>query len=146
MGMPLIVVERDIAVVPQVIFDLLADPARHPEIDGSGTVRGAAEDNPGRLSLGASFGMAMRIGTPYRVTNTVIEFEEGRRIAWRHIGGHVWRYVLSPTTGGTRVREEWDPNAAPSLVRWFLRLSRFPRRNRAGMQATLERLEQVVTA
>src|SRR5690349_9309407 len=52
MGMPLVVVERDIAVVPQVIFDLLADPARHPEIDGSGTVRGAAEDNPERLSLG----------------------------------------------------------------------------------------------
>jgi hypothetical protein len=145
-ALPVVVVEREIAAAPQRIFDVLADPARHPEIDGSGTVQRARDGNPERLTLGATFGMAMRIGAPYRVTNRVIEFEEAGRIAWRHVGGHVWRYVLTPTAAGTLVREEWDPNAAPLPVRWFLRLSRFSRRNRAGMTATLERLERLVAA
>jgi hypothetical protein len=144
--MTVVAVEREIAADPQRIFDVLADPARHPEIDGSGSVQRASTDSPERLSLDASFGMAMRIGAPYRVTNRVIEFEEGRRIAWRHVGGHVWRYVLSPTATGTLVREEWDPTAAPLPVRWFLRWSNFSRRNRAGMTSTLERLDRLVTA
>ena len=32
----------------------------------------------------------------------VVEFEEDRRIAWRHYGHHIWRYTLEPTDGGTR--------------------------------------------
>jgi hypothetical protein len=48
---------------------------------------------------------------PYRTTNTVIEFEQDRRIAWQTtmlgglVGGRIWRYELSPTDGGTLVRE-----------------------------------------
>lgn len=79
----------------QAVFDVLADPAQHAVIDGSGSVRGQLS-GPERLSLGARFGMDMRIVVPYRIRNTVVEFEEGGRIAWRHMNGHRWRYELTP--------------------------------------------------
>lgn len=133
-----VTVERVIAAPARAIFDLIADPAMHPVLDGSGSVRRARRGNPARLSLGAKFGMDMRLGIPYRIRNTVVEFEEGRLIAWRHMGGHRWRYELEPTDGGTKVTETFDYSTALS-PRGVERLG-FPERNRKGMEATLERL------
>ena len=97
------------------IFELLASPAQHALIDGSGTVKGAQRGTPERLSQGARFGMNMRIGAPYRILNEVVEFEEGRRIAWRpsepgrQPPGHLWRWELEPLeAGGTLVRHTYD--------------------------------------
>jgi hypothetical protein len=126
-----------VAAEPAQVFDLLADPRRHPEIDGSGTVKGAVR-GPTRLSDGAQFGMRMRIGLPYLVRNTVVEFEENRRIAWRHVGHHVWRYELEPVSGGTRVTETFD--WAPALAPKVLELLKVPQANLRGITATLERL------
>ena len=143
--MPSVVsVERVIAADPQRIFDVLADPAQHPVIDGSGTVRDVQSGGPDRLSLGARFGMNMRLVVPYKIRNRVIEFDEPHRIAWRHFFGHVWRYTLEPDAGGTLVREEWDPN--PAAVPWALVALRYPQRSHAGMHATLERLDTLVTS
>ena len=140
-------VERVIPAPPERVFDLLADPRRHGEIDGSGTLV-AATHGPERLSLGAVFGMDMRIGGPYQMTNTVVEFEEGRRIAWqprpanalfsKAIGGRIYRYELTPVEGGTLVRETWDisQEKVPPLL-WGLRPL-----VRQSMQRTLERLAQ----
>ena len=110
-------VERVIAAPPAAIFALLADPSRHRDIDGSGTLRGTGE-GPRRLAKGDTFGMSMRAGVPYTMTNEVVELEPDRRIAWqarpvqawaqRFIGGRIWRYELEPVEGGTRVRETWD--------------------------------------
>jgi hypothetical protein len=86
--------------------------------------------------------MDMKMGARYPITNTVVEFEEGRRIGWRHFNGHVWRYQFEPVTGGTRVTEQWD--ARPARNRLVLVLTGFPRRNRAGMRATLDRLAALV--
>jgi uncharacterized protein YndB with AHSA1/START domain len=132
--------ERLIPATPQEIFDLLADPRQHAVIDGSGTVRQAHDDVPARLALGAKFGMRMRQGVPYSMTNEVVEFEEPTLIAWRHLGGHVWRYRLEPTAGGTLVTEEfdWGPSRAP----WFLRLTKSIGRNRKAIDATLARLAE----
>ena len=141
--------ERVVPAPPAKVFDLLADPRRHQEIDGSGTVRNAV-DGPTRLAPGAVFGMNMRIGGPYRMTNTVVEFEEGRRIAWqprpsnslaaKAIGGRIWRYELEPVAGGTRVRETWDisQERVPPLLlglRWM---------TKRNMDKTLKRLEERV--
>ena len=140
-------VERDVPAPAQALFDLLADPAVHPVIDGSGTVRDPLPGNPARLRLGSRFGMAMRIGRTYRISNEVVEFEEGRRIAWSHFGGARWRYELEPLEGGaaTRVRETFDYGCmtvrfGPLLVE----LLGFPGRNRAGMERTLDRLVELV--
>ncbi len=144
MALEKIVVERFIAAPPQRIFDVLADPAQHPVIDGGGTVRAAQHGNPARLSNGARFGMDMKIGAPYRISNKVVEFEEGHRIAWRHFNGHVWRYLLDPVDVGTTVREEWDPAAANHHL--ALRLLGFSRRNRKAMTETLVKLDALVTS
>jgi polyketide cyclase/dehydrase/lipid transport protein len=135
---------RTIAADAQRLFDIVADPAMHPVIDGSGSVETAHPDNPARLSLGATFGMDMKLGAPYKITNTVVEFEEGRRLGWRHFNGHVWRYTFEPVDGGTRVTEQWDARRVWNRI--ALRLSGFPNRNRDGIIATLARLEEVATA
>jgi hypothetical protein len=159
-----VTVERVVPAPPEKIFELLADPARHRTFDGSGSVR-ASRNAPPRLSLGAKFDMAMNLGFPYTMTNEVIEFEEGRRIAWqprpaarlaRSFGGRIWRYELDPVQAGTRVRETWDI----SQERWlFVRagglalgapglrfmVKRAAERSRAAMMATLERIEHLVT-
>ncbi|HUD17213.1 MAG TPA: hypothetical protein VMQ59_08115, partial [Acidimicrobiales bacterium] len=92
--------EKVIHAAPDAIFALLADASRHPDIDGSGTVKQAKTDAPARLSLGSTFGMSMKMGIGYSMVNTVIEFEDNRRIAWqarppgflgRISAGRIWR-------------------------------------------------------
>lgn len=131
---------REINAPAEKIFNLLADPRRHHEIDGSGSVQAANINAPERLSLDAQFGMNMKIGLPYRITNTVVEFEEGRRIAWRHFGGHVWRYILEPTATGTRVTEQfdWTNNRSPLMLKIMNAIDN----NAKSMEKTLENLAQ----
>ena len=122
----------------QLIFDLLADPRRHSEIDGSGSVQAAQINAPERLSLNATFGMQMKIGVRYKITNTVVEFEEGKTIAWRHFGGHIWRYILEPVDGGTKVTEQFDWNKSKSPL--ILKLRKSPQDNAKSIEKTLENL------
>lgn len=137
-------VSRVIPAPAQKIFDLLADPKMHPVIDGGGTVRSPRGDNPERLSLGAKFGMNMKIGAPYPIVNTVVEFEDGERIGWCHPARAIWRYELEPTGGGTKVTETFDPSGARLGIATFSQLF-FAKRNRAAMERTLERIEQQLT-
>ncbi|WP_219602984.1 SRPBCC family protein [Mycobacteroides sp. LB1] len=156
-----VVVERVIDANAQRIFDLLADPAGHTVIDGTGAVQDPVLDAPARLYLGAKFTMGMRTRLPNlapsslvqvmvalthhgRLTNVVREFEEPRRIAWRNFGRHIWRYELEPLTDErTLVRETFDysTNIAP----WLLELARFPAVNRRAMEETLDRLADAVS-
>jgi hypothetical protein len=138
-------VQRVIPAPAQAIFDVLADPAMHPVIDGSGSLREPAGPPVPRLALGSTFAMRMRIVVPYRITNRVVEFEDGRRIGWTHIGGARWRYELEPVEGGTRVTETFDWSTASfPPYRLGVRLAGFPARNRRGMERTLDRLAGLV--
>ena len=80
-----VTVERMIAAPASALFAVVADANRHPEIDGSGTVRKTKAGTPNRLALGATFGMSMKMGVPYSMSNTVIEFEPDRSIAWKTV-------------------------------------------------------------
>ncbi|MGB3828686.1 MAG: SRPBCC family protein [Ornithinimicrobium sp.] len=124
------------------IFDILADPRQHSRIDGSGSVRGFIT-GPDRLSDGAQFGARMKLfGLPYRITNQVVEFEEDARIAWRHFGGHRWRYLLEPMEdGATRVTEQFDYSRHTGLGARGIEAAKFPARNRSGIQQTLLKLK-----
>jgi uncharacterized protein YndB with AHSA1/START domain len=129
-----------VAAPPSEVFALLADPRRHTELDGSGTLHGQVT-GPERLSLGAQFGMSMTWhGVPYRIHNTVVEFEEGRLIAWRHFHRHVWRWELSAVEAGTSTAETFDWGT--SLFPWLLELGRYPALNARGMEQTLVRLQE----
>jgi uncharacterized protein YndB with AHSA1/START domain len=144
-------VERVIAAPAQQIFEVLADPARHSEIDGSGSVKDPHPGTPARLSLGATFGMSMKRGISYSMMNTVTEFDEPRRIAWSpkpvsgrgaRMVGRIWRYELEPVDGGTRVRETWD--ISKEGLRFVLRYVAAGR-TRRDMQKSLDRLASIVT-
>jgi uncharacterized protein YndB with AHSA1/START domain len=95
------------------IFDVIANPQMHPVIDGSNTVRSVLKSDD-RLSLGSKFGMNMEVGVKYRITNTVVEFEENKLIAWRHLGRWIWRYELKEVTPNqTVVIESFDGSKTP---------------------------------
>lgn len=134
-------VEREIAAPAPEIFALLNDPAGHVLLDGSGTLRDSMPGNPTTMQLGSRFRMDMRMGVPYRMWNTIVEWEADRLIAWEQgWGRHIWRYELTPTEHGTLVRETFDWSTARSKL--ALRLIRAESRNRVAMTATLERIRQ----
>jgi uncharacterized protein YndB with AHSA1/START domain len=147
-----VTVERVIPASAEAIFALLADPSRHHDLDGSGHVQ-APKGPVSPLRLGSSFTMAMRMGVPYRMVSTVIEYEDARRIAWqtrgptalgRHFGGRIWRYELEPSEDGTVVRETWDISEESPLTRGMVR--RAADVTRRDMEATLARIERLVAS
>lgn len=135
-----IVIDAPIALV----FDLIADPRMHAEFDGSGTVQRQIK-GPQRLSKGTTFGMAMRVGFPYTITNTVEEFEEPTRIAWRHLGRHRWRYELvSLSDSSTMVTETFDGSTA--LFPPALKLINAYENNQKAILKSLVRLKLIAEA
>ena len=148
-----VTVERVIAAPASDIFRVVSDVSRHPEIDGSGAVVKPKAGAPQELTLGSTFGMSMKAGVPYSMTNTVIEYEQDRRIAWktvlsgflgRYIGGRIWRYELEPVDGGTLVKESWDISQDKQST--FLRRGKLPASTAEGMTKTLESLAAITEA
>lgn len=133
--------ERLISAEASVIFDVLADPSQHAAIDGSDTVQGHLGQQ-GRLSLGSTFAMRMRLWLPYRIKSRVLEFEENRLIAWGHFGGHRWRYELRPVDEKTLVTEtfDWSTSRLPLVIQAV----GYPRRHLKNMERTLFRLAGLV--
>ncbi len=135
-----VAVSRVIAASPEAIFQIIASPAMHPVIDGSGTVQGERFGPDKLTGIGDSFGMRMKVaGIPYRMKSSVKEYEANRRIAWAHFFGHRWRYELEPVEGGTRVTETFDWSTARSPK--SIELMGYPKQHPANMTATLERLD-----
>ena len=97
---------REIAAGPGLIFELIADPAQQPRWDGNDNLAEAAEGQRVRR-LGEVFTMTLTRGAIRE--NHVVEFDEGRLIAWRPAEpgqkppGHLWRWELEPA-GASRTR------------------------------------------
>ncbi|KAG1649268.1 hypothetical protein GQR58_029163 [Nymphon striatum] len=129
-------VSRLIDAPADAIFDVLANPSRHAEIDGSGTLRSSKDRDPERLELGSKFSMKMKILVPYGMSSTVVEFEENKLITWAHFGKHRWRYELEEVEGGTMVTETFDWSTAlfPPAIEWM----GYPKKHPAAMEKTLE--------
>ena len=131
-----------VSASPAEVFAMLCDPDQHRLFDGSGMVR-SSRSGTSSLELGSKFGMNMKLGPiPYRMNNTVVEFEHDRLIAWAHIGGHRWRYELEADGDGTRVTEsfDWSTSKAP----WFIELMNYHTRNHKAIVSTLERLQNLL--
>jgi uncharacterized protein YndB with AHSA1/START domain len=104
---------REIAAPPERIFDLIADPGQQPRWDGNNNL---AEAPAGQRVRHADqmFTMTLTRNGAIR-ENHVVEFEEGRRIAWmpaetgKRPPGHLWRWELEPTGASrTRVTHTYD--------------------------------------
>ena len=127
------------------IFAIVSDPHRHPELDGSGTVRDVPIKGPHQLSVGDKFTVGMKqFGLPYKITSTATEVQPGRVIEGQHPPGHRWRWELAEATPGdgtvTEVTETFDYSTArvPLVITTF----GYDRKNGDGITSTLQRLAE----
>lgn len=103
---------RDIAARAEEIFELVADPSQQPRWDGNDNLSEAPAGQRIR-AVGEVFVMTTTKGNVRE--NHVVEFVEGRSIAWRPAEpgrpapGHLWRWELEPLTSArTRVTHTYD--------------------------------------
>jgi uncharacterized protein YndB with AHSA1/START domain len=123
------------------IFNLLANPHAHASFDGSGTIEKSIS-GPERLYVGAKFGMAMKIKVPYRITNTVVAFEENKKITWCHLMKWTWSYELHDLGNSTtQVTEIFDGHSIPAFSRWWLKKTGAVARNPKFMAKSLVQLK-----
>jgi uncharacterized protein YndB with AHSA1/START domain len=138
----------------EAVFAVLADPARHAAIDGTGWVRESL-DSQSLTAAGQVFGMAMyHAGHPdgnYQMANRVQVFDPPRAISWEpgqdtgdgslRFGGWVWRYDLAPAgPSGTRVTLSYDWSAVPGSLRQHIGFPPFPPDHLGNSLAHLARL------
>ncbi len=158
-------VSRRIEAPAAVIFEILANPQRHMDFDGSGMLRGPVDD---RLISGIddTFTMKMhRLGDDYLMLNYVVEFEPDRRIFWEpapgdpsraegndpsKVGipaGYRWGYILTPDGGdATVVTEVFDRgHLSEELLNDGGEWINGTNSVLVSMTASLERLEKVST-
>jgi uncharacterized protein YndB with AHSA1/START domain len=137
-------VSREITAEAGTIFELIADPAQQPRWDGNDNLAEAAAGQRVH-GVGDVFTMT-NTGTSGVRDNRVVEFEEGRLIAWmpgdpgQEPAGHVWRWELAPADESlTLVTHTYDwtglPSDAPEK-----RLRRAQAMTAKMLQASLDRL------
>ena len=98
------------------LFNFIANPKNHPKIDGSKMVRGKAY-GPKRLSMNSWFVMRQLRIIPYFMPNKIVEFEEGKLIAWRNALPSRWRYeFISLPDGSTQVTQYLDCSHTPIML------------------------------
>jgi uncharacterized protein YndB with AHSA1/START domain len=111
---------RVIAAPANKIFELIADPSLQPQWDGNENLAEAPAGQRVR-TVGDVFTMTLTMGSDR--TNHVVEFEEGRLIAWRPSEpgkappGHLWRWELEPMGSHTRVTHTYDWSALTDETR-----------------------------
>ena len=154
---PPVSVSRRIEADASTLFAILARPARHPGIDGSGMLRQAVGD-PVISGVGETFTMTMHNDEmgDYEMTCHVVDYQAGRRIAWEPVlsaasraedqpdigdrAGHQWAFELTPAgPGATVVTETYDCSLAPA---WLRKAVRNGQRWLPSMTATLEKIDQ----
>ena len=162
-------VSRRIEAPAGVIFEILANPQRHMDFDGSDMLRGAVLDRP-ISDVGDTFTMKMhRLGDDYLMLNYVVEFEPDRRIFWEpapgdpsraegddpfKVGipaGYRWGYILTPDgDDATVVTEVFDCGTVTEEIRQSLVSDGGAWINgnnsmRESMRESLERLDKIST-
>lgn len=143
-GPRVVAASREVTAPAGTIFELIADPARQPRWDGNDNLAGASAGQ--RVgAVGEVFTMTLTKGSVRE--NHVVEFDEGRRIAWKPAdpgqepAGHLWRWELEPIDAArTRVTHTYDWT-------WLTDEDRFPRARATTtdeLQGSLDRLAALV--
>lgn len=134
---------REVAAPAGVIFELIADPSQQPRWDGNENLAESPADQRVH-GVGEVFTMVLSQGSVRE--NHVVEFEEGRRIAWLPAdpgappAGHLWRWELEPTgEATTRVIHTYDWSQLTDRNRFVWARSTTPE----NLHASLDRLARL---
>lgn len=137
---------REIAASAHRIFELIGDPTQQPRWDGNDNL---AEAEPGQRVRGVGDVFRMTLTGGAIRENHVVEFEEGRRIAWRpsesggRPPGHLWRWELEPLDEArTRVTHTYDWSQLTDQDR----LPRARRTTPDRLRASIDRLADLAEA
>jgi uncharacterized protein YndB with AHSA1/START domain len=124
----------------EAVFAVLADPARHPAIDGTGWVQQSLDSGP-LTAPGQVFRMTMYHANhpdgTYQMANQVQVVDPPDAISWQpgqeagdgslSFGGWVWRYDLTPDgPSRTKVTLSYDWSAVPASIRRHIQFPPFP--------------------
>ena len=159
-GQP-VAVSRRICAPAHDIFQILANPVRHLELDGSGMLRGAVSTTM-ISGVGDVFVMKMYYSElgDYEMNNHVVDYEADRRIGWEPEVGRGHRDAAPSSQAETRWGHRWTYQLTPdgpdaTIVTEIFDCSRVPEDERAdishgaiwveSMNRTLERLDGLCT-
>ena len=124
----------------EAIFAVLADPAKHASIDGTGWVSEAVDSTP-LTAAGQIFRMSMyhpnHPDGNYETANLVEVFDPPHAISWKtgydpgdgmlRFGGWFWRYDLVPSgPSSTTVTLSYDWSAVSDEIRELVGFPMFP--------------------
>ena len=156
---PSVTESRDIDASAARIFAVVSDPAMHPDVDGTGMLR-SADDNQPVKKVGDVFYINMvhwHLGG-YVMANHVVAFEQDRLIAWEPVvfsyenpeyelavgqpGLRHWGWQLEPLSDDrTRVTAFFEGRRLPESLRKFIKDGEFWR---SAMATSMDNLEHIV--
>ena len=147
-------VERHIDAPPEILYDIIADVTRTPELTPD-IVKVEWLDGSTEAVVGARFRATNKQGRGpnWRNKPVIVTAELGREIAWSRTepfaGTVVWRYRFEPDASGTRVTESYEVTKPLALAGWFIIGTLYGLKDRRtdlrrSMLATLDRLAAMV--
>lgn len=154
-----LIVSSTVEAPAGAVFAVLADPASHEDIDGTGWLREALDDEP-LTAVGQVFRIAMYHDNHpdghYEMANKVIALEPERVIAWEpgqagedgslEFGGWTWRYDLrADRDDRTEVTLTYDWSNVPAQLREHIQFPPFPVSHLENSLANLAQLVMVRT-
>jgi plastocyanin len=149
-------VDRHIAASPEVLYALVADVTRTPEITPD-IVKVEWLDGATGPAVGARFKATNKQGRGPNWSNkpVIVTVEPGREIAWARTepfaGTVEWRYRFESEGTGTRVVESYEVTKPLRLMGWFIIGTLYGMKDRraelrASMLRTLDRLAEITEA
>ncbi|MFC7489286.1 MULTISPECIES: SRPBCC family protein [unclassified Knoellia] len=145
-----ITVSRTIDAPAQAIFDVLSNPQRHPDLDGSGFVR-SVEQADRIKQVGDVFTMNMtgdHMGGDYQTDNHVTGYDENSLLAWQSTPagaepfGWEWVWRLEQQgPGQTLVTHTYDWSKVTDKE--ILQKVSFPLVSQGQLEDSLARLAEV---
>ena len=147
-----ITVERTIQASTADVFNVLSNPQRHPELDGSGFV--LSDDRSNRIQgVGDVFTMNMsgdHMGGDYQTENHVTGYSANQLLAWQTAPAGQeppgWQWVWELEADGsqaTKVRHTYDWSSVTDQD--LLSKISFPLVSQSQLEDSLTKLDQAAT-
>lgn len=143
---------RTIDAPADVIFNVLSNPERHAQVDGSGLVQ--SDEKSDRITgVGQKFTMNMdweKMGGSYKTENHVIGFDENKLLAWKTAPEGQeppgWQWVWELQSLGSKTTEvsityDWSDVTDKEV----LKKTSFPEIPQEDLESSLENLASAVS-